>query len=317
MKKIILMIIPFVMLLTGCSTKADSIFTDSELDVLDAYGLVKKVKNDCDNPITVKKMLKNNFIKSNVSTYCDLKVDSVDGLNQLISNNVSNKEIEEYLSIPYFKSEKINRYLKYDAKTVKEKVLNVNMNLDLLPFKDAKVLTSIDKTTLINKYNKINENYTPNNLVSVSSKYTGKNIKLNKEAYNEFQLLAKDAKEKNIDLKITNGYLNYSQQKLFEISSSIGKEQIFLAGYNEHGTGFAIDIELNNLKGNNIIKDKKAYNWLSKNLYKYGFIIRYKNEYKNETLYDGIPYHIRYVGLDLAEKLYKENISLERYYGTK
>ena len=49
----------------------------------------------------------------------------------------------------------------------------------------------------------------------------------------------------------------------------------------------------------------------------YGFIIRYP-EYKEKiTGYYFEPWHLRYVGIDLAEKLYNNGnwITMEEYFG--
>ena len=57
--------------------------------------------------------------------------------------------------------------------------------------------------------------------------------------------------------------------------------------------------------------------WLSENAYKYGFILRYPNGKIGETGYKYEWWHLRYVGVDLATKLYNGGnwITLENYYG--
>ena len=57
--------------------------------------------------------------------------------------------------------------------------------------------------------------------------------------------------------------------------------------------------------------------WVNNNCYKYGFCIRFP---KGKDAYTGYQYeswHLRYVGKDLAEKLYNNGnwISLEEYFG--
>ena len=49
------------------------------------------------------------------------------------------------------------------------------------------------------------------------------------------------------------------------------------------------------------------------NSYKYGFIIRYPKNSQNITGYVEEPWHIRYVGVDVATKIHEENISLDEY----
>lgn len=60
----------------------------------------------------------------------------------------------------------------------------------------------------------------------------------------------------------------------------------------------------------------KEGKWLKENAHRAGFIIRYpkekEKEKENVTSYAYEPRHIRYVG-DVAEKIYKEKLTLEEY----
>jgi D-alanyl-D-alanine carboxypeptidase len=62
---------------------------------------------------------------------------------------------------------------------------------------------------------------------------------------------------------------------------------------------------------------KVILDWLSANASKYGFILRYPEGKSDITGYIFEPWHFRYVGKDLAEKLYQngEWITLEEYFG--
>ena len=57
--------------------------------------------------------------------------------------------------------------------------------------------------------------------------------------------------------------------------------------------------------------------WLSENAYKYGFILRFPKGKENETGYIYESWHFRYVGVELATKLYNNGnwITLEEYLG--
>ena len=57
--------------------------------------------------------------------------------------------------------------------------------------------------------------------------------------------------------------------------------------------------------------------WLNNNCYKYGFIIRYPKGKESITGYIYEPWHIRYVGVDVATQLYNGGnwITLEEYLG--
>ena len=81
-------------------------------------------------------------------------------------------------------------------------------------------------------------------------------------------------------------------------------------GFSEHELGLAIDLA--NIW--TITTKGEEYAWLSKNAYKYGYIFRYKEEWEDITGYSAESWHIRYVGIETATKVYKKNMSYEEYY---
>jgi D-alanyl-D-alanine carboxypeptidase len=50
------------------------------------------------------------------------------------------------------------------------------------------------------------------------------------------------------------------------------------------------------------------------NAHKYGFILRYPKGKEYITGYNYEPWHYRYVGIDVATKIYELNITYEEYY---
>ena len=53
--------------------------------------------------------------------------------------------------------------------------------------------------------------------------------------------------------------------------------------------------------------------WVHKNAYKFGFILRYPKEYTNLTGYVYEPWHYRYVGEEIATYIYEHGITFEEY----
>ena len=58
-----------------------------------------------------------------------------------------------------------------------------------------------------------------------------------------------------------------------------------------------------------------AGKWLAKNCHKYGFIIRYPQGKSDITGYIYEPWHIRYLGVENATKVYESGLTLEEYLG--
>lgn len=61
----------------------------------------------------------------------------------------------------------------------------------------------------------------------------------------------------------------------------------------------------------------KAYNWLVENMGAYGFILRYPLDEVSLTGYGFEPWHLRYVGVDVAEAIRLSGVTLEEYIDAK
>lgn len=139
------------------------------------------------------------------------------------------------------------------------------------------------------------------------------------DAYAEFKKLLSDARADGVHFSLLSGYRSYRVQKEIydDYVSKHGKEAadktVARPGYSEHQTGYALD--LNNADENfgNTAEGK----WLAANCAKYGFIIRYPKGKESVTGRAYQPWHIRYVGPELATKLYNNGkwIALEEYFG--
>ena len=142
---------------------------------------------------------------------------------------------------------------------------------------------------------------------------------IDKEAYKAWSEMRSDASALGLNLWIQSGYRGYYyQQDLYNgYVKRKGKEAADKSsarpGASEHQTGLAFD--LNTIT--NSFKDTKEGKWINNNCYLYGYIIRYPEGKTNETGYIYEPWHIRYVGKELAKKLYNDGawLTMEDYFG--
>lgn len=104
-----------------------------------------------------------------------------------------------------------------------------------------------------------------------------------------------------------NAYLDegYSRKKAEKLAEKI----VAPVGSSEHELGIAVDIIADKAKSDN----ETVYNWLAKNAYKYGFILRYPLNKTEITGIDYEPWHYRYVGKKAAAEIYEQGICLEEY----
>lgn len=146
------------------------------------------------------------------------------------------------------------------------------------------------------------------------------------EARAEFEKLAAASKTAGINLQAFSTYRPYDYQvTLYEryVARDGQKEADRYSarpGYSEHQTGLAFDIgEVNHEKhwASNSFSDTEAAKWLAANAHRYGFILRYPEGKEEITGYMHEAWHYRYVGKDMAEEIFKRNITLEEYLGVR
>lgn len=139
------------------------------------------------------------------------------------------------------------------------------------------------------------------------------------ETNTAFEQMKSDAAALGLNLYNSSGYRSYDYQKRIynNYCNLYGQEYADTIsarpGFSEHQSGYALD--LNTITG--AFADTEEGKWVADNCYKYGFILRYPKGKSNETGYAYEPWHIRYVGVDLATELYNNGdwITMEDYFG--
>lgn len=142
---------------------------------------------------------------------------------------------------------------------------------------------------------------------------------LTKETKDAFEKMKSAATLEGLNVYLSSGYRSYTtQNNLYNrYVNRDGKDEAdkysARAGHSEHQSGLAFDVNQINSTFDNSAEAK----WLSANCYKYGFILRYPKGKTNETGYMYESWHFRYVGTELAAKLYNNGdwITMEDYFG--
>lgn len=262
-------------------------------------------------------------IKFNYEVYAEVgdEVDLLEGVS--VSDN-SNEEINASVEGDY-DLEKIGIYeLYYVAKDSsgnesREKfILNVSksrkvekrVNNDNNKTSKGYDIEVKDGATYIDGYLIVNKTYSlPNDYGDGLTSLTKSNFDKMKNA----------ASKDGINIYISSGFRSYSKQKTIynNYVKNDGRAEADTysarAGHSEHQSGLAFDV--------NTVNDSFAgtpeANWLNDNCYKYGFILRYPKGKSDETGYKYEPWHFRYVGVELASKIYNNGdwITLEDYFG--
>lgn len=146
----------------------------------------------------------------------------------------------------------------------------------------------------------------------------------NGEARSAFNQMAAAGKKEGIRLTAFSTYRSYHYQKgLFDRyvkqhGESEANRFSARAGQSEHQTGLAFDVgEVGKQHewARQAFGNTDAGKWVAKNAHHYGFIIRYPQGKENITGYIYEPWHLRYLGKDLATKVYNSGLTLEEYLG--
>ncbi|MGN7471216.1 D-alanyl-D-alanine carboxypeptidase family protein [Brevibacillus sp. SAFN-007a] len=180
---------------------------------------------------------------------------------------------------------------------------------------------------LVNKQRKLPENYTPTDLVFPNVPYLlpekSEKRKMRKEAAAALEALFAAAKADGIALAGVSAYRSHTYQKAlfhrYVQKDGIEKARTYSAvpGTSEHETGLAIDVA--GLDGKcaatSCFANTKEAKWLAEHATTYGFIIRYPEGKEAITGYMYEPWHLRYVGPEIAKKIGEQGITLEEYWG--
>lgn len=177
---------------------------------------------------------------------------------------------------------------------------------------------------LVNRDYVLSSDYQPDDLVKPDVRCTYSNITMREEAAHALERMFQAAQaEEGYTLIAVSGFRSYGQQSaIFERKvKNVGKKNAMLLvappGASEHQLGLAMDLGTpQNQKLNEAFGDTKAGQWVRDNCHRFGFIIRYKDEWTEITGYADEPWHVRYVGVEHAERIHELNIPLEYYIET-
>lgn len=182
-------------------------------------------------------------------------------------------------------------------------------------------------TVLVNKDYGLPSDYVPNDLEipDIAFSFSGYHEKklMREEASKALEAMFQDAEEAGLSLLGVSGYRSFErQQAIYDRNvERDGRRQADLysarPGFSEHQTGLAMDISTPSI--HNRLDETFAATpegkWLADHASEYGFIIRYPKDKSEITGYAYEPWHVRYVGKELAGKLNDNGLSLEEYYG--
>lgn len=287
--------------------------------ILLIFGIIKYIKYITSNPYKLGKL---GYKDEQVEIILTLK----DNYVEEILKKEFDQNIPKFIKQKYFMYKNLDEYLKYYKKNKDIKLskivslVNVKANHEWYD-KKAVVKTEANKgkLMLVNKFNQLSSDYTPQNIVAISNYYAYGENSATKETYDAFKEMWYAAKEEDLTLIITSSYRDYKTQETLWKGYSNSKGTAWAdsvsarAGFSEHQTGYALDIVTYNSIMNDFEKTDE-FKWLQKHAHEYGFIMRYPKDKEDITGYDYESWHYRYVGKDVATAIHDKKITYDEYY---
>lgn len=165
--------------------------------------------------------------------------------------------------------------------------------------------------------------YEPDDLCEISIPVSSEDetYLLRKEAADALQQMYEDAKKEGLEIAVVSAYRSYEDQKeiydyyFSKYDELTASRLVSIPGCSEHQLGLSVDLTSKDIIGDedSFFVDTPEYQWVIKHAHEYGFILRYPDDKTSITGTTNEPWHFRYVGTELAEILYTENLTLEEY----
>ena len=173
--------------------------------------------------------------------------------------------------------------------------------------------TSKGHLMLVNGLHYLDEHYKPKNLEPFNKNCCYEDQKAKQAVVEAFIKMQKECKEQTkAQLMVNSSYRSYKDQ--IATYKRNDKRYVATPGYSEHQTGLAIDVtSLQHPEKWSFGKSKEG-EWMSENCHRYGFILRYPEKQSLIMGYSYEPWHLRYVGVEVATRIHDEDITFDEYY---
>lgn len=182
-----------------------------------------------------------------------------------------------------------------------------------------------DLLVLANKTYYLAADYVPEDLVQpdVFNYYEDKRELREPAAKALEELFAAAEEELGVKLVFRSGFRSYDIQKIifnrkvkergFEAANQVSAKP----GQSEHQTGLAADITSWSVKNalDEAFGETAEGIWVAENAHLFGFIIRYQIDTVDITKYQYEPWHLRFIGIEDATRIYEAGVTLEEYLG--
>lgn len=202
--------------------------------------------------------------------------------------------------------------------------------IDIEPYLES---MTAENLLLANKENPLGADFKPA-LEKITVKTASNRILyLNADAVRALEAMVKEMEAAGVtDVMVTSAYRSYDRQYTLFYETYYHQEknkhptwsddQIYAEvltysaapGTSEHQTGLCVDFLTSTMSDlNNTFEKTEAFEWLSQNAHRFGFILRYDKDKVDITGYSYESWHYRFVGRTAATEIYENGLCLEEY----
>ncbi|WP_062519652.1 M15 family metallopeptidase [Demequina silvatica] len=176
-------------------------------------------------------------------------------------------------------------------------------------------------TVVVNKVRPLEpEQFAPEDLVTVTDVPGGATMR--EEAAAAMTALHSAAAAEDAGFTISTAYRSHSAQAHLyatyaaEQGTAAADRFSARAGYSEHQTGLAADIRADGCDLEPCFADTAAGRYVAAHAWEHGFLVRYPPDSEDVTGYIYEPWHLRYVGIELAAAMRDAGVdTMEEYFG--
>ena len=176
---------------------------------------------------------------------------------------------------------------------------------------------------LTNRSELLSSDYQPRDLVNITAKRASSDkMQLRQAASDALSAMFDAASQAGYTLYAKSAYRSYKTQKTMydnRLEANHGRDDGYVAypGSSDHQTGLGVDIlnyEWTKKDGmnENFARAQEAQ-WLAAHCQEFGFVLRYMEDKVDVTGIHFEPWHFRYVGLEAAQYIMENHLSLEEF----
>ncbi|MBQ4639573.1 MAG: M15 family metallopeptidase [Clostridia bacterium] len=175
--------------------------------------------------------------------------------------------------------------------------------------------------TLANKDVLLDEDYEPQDLEKLKVRNVVDDL-VREEVNDALEAMFAAAEEDGCKLYVKSAYRSYQTQHTMyfnRLEKNNGKDDGWVSypGASDHQTGLGIDVLNYAWTKKEGMNEKfgleEEAKWMAEHCWEYGFVIRYMEDKEDITKINYEPWHLRYVGLEVARYMQEKHFSLEEF----